>query len=174
MLFLYQTTAKGQSSFEQKDSIVVYFFLLDECKISQYYTPQMIEIYQMYHSDLTQFVGIFPNFASKKKNIEKFREKYNIPFPLKTDYFKKQTKKFGTTILPEVVVYNKSKDIMLYKGRIDNAYVNVGKRRRVVTKSDLKDVLTKVVNNQAIEFYETTAIGCFINFNDNLNKNNRP
>ena len=148
-----------------QDGITVYIFLHDACVISQYYTLPLREIHEQYANDSIRFVGLFPNFSSKKEKIEAFKEKYKIPFELKTDYFHTKTKAFGATVTPEVVVYNESTKEILYQGRIDNSFFQVGKRRRVTTTSELKDVLEAISNNQPIPIAETEAIGCLIEKN---------
>lgn len=145
------------------DSISVYIFLHEECVISQYYTLPLKELHTQYANDNLQFVGVFPSFSSKKENIEAFKEKYKIPFLLKTDYFKTKTKLLDATVTPEVVVYNEHKKSILYRGRIDNTYFRVGKKRTVTTTSDLADALEAIANHQPIKIDKTQPIGCFIN-----------
>ena len=109
-----------------------------------------------------KFVGVFPNFRSKKSNIQTYCDEFKFPFETRTDYFKTLTHKFGVTITPEVVVYNENKQEILYRGRIDNAYVSLGKRRQVITKHELRDALQvfKAGDLEPLSF--TDAIGCFI------------
>ena len=74
-----------------------------------------------------------PNLSSKPNQIETFKEKYQIPFELETDYCHKKREEFEATVTPEVIVYNESKEQLIYKGRIDDAYARVGKRKRMTT-----------------------------------------
>lgn len=146
----------------------VYFFLLDECKICNEYGPELNDYFNQYNSDKIQFVGVFPNFSSKKENIKRFKEKYDIKFELKTDYFKKLSQKFDAKVLPEVFIYDHAKDEIVYRGRIDDRYVSIGKRKRVIKQYDLKDALDNISLGKDIKSSRTQAVGCLINFNDNL------
>lgn len=74
----------------------------------------------------------------------------------------------GASVTPEVVVFNESKEKILYKGRIDDSYARVGKRKRVTSTSELKEVLEAIKNDQPIQVSNTTAVGCFIG-KDKLN-----
>ena len=150
------------------DSISVKFFMLDECRICQNYGPDFKKLYDVYASDEISFVGYFPNFSSKKKNIDKFKKTFSIPFELKTDYYKTQTKKFGAEILPTVVVYDEKKKIVLYAGRIDDRYHKIGKQKRVITSYDLINALDSIIADKPILIKNTQPIGCFINFADNI------
>lgn len=155
---------KAQSG-ELKDNITVYIFLHESCVISQYYTLSLKELHQKYADNTIEFIGLFPNFSSKPENIEQFKEKYQIPFDLKTDYYHTIKEKFEAMVTPEVVVYNESAEEIIYKGRIDDAYARVGKRKRVTSTSELKDVLEALANNEPILTANTQAVGCFINKN---------
>lgn len=145
-----------------KDSITIYYFLLEDCKICQYYTDTFEELYNEYDDDHTSFIGLFPNRFSSEENIALFKKKYNIPFPLKREYFQTKTKEFGVTVTPEVVVFNETENEIVYRGRIDNSYVSLGKRRRVVTSEELKSVLTGIRTKGDSKYENTDAVGCFI------------
>ena len=146
-----------------QDSITVYIFLHESCLISQYYTLPLREMHEEYASETLQFVGLFPNNSSLPDSIQAFKESFDIPFELSTDYDHTKKKAFGATITPEVVVYNESQQKILYKGRIDNTYARVGQRRQVTSTSELKDVLEALRTHIPIQVEETQAVGCFIN-----------
>jgi len=142
--------------------------MLDECRICQNYGPEFKKYYHEYASDTIDFIGYFPNFSSKKQNIDKFKKTFSIPFKLKTDYFKTQSKKFNADILPTVVVYDEKKEIILYAGRIDDRYHKVGQQKRVITSYDLRNALDSIIADKPINVKNTQPIGCFINFADNI------
>ncbi len=150
-----------------QEKIQVIFFLLDDCTICESYTIKINELHAE-HGETFDFIGYFPNFSSKKKKIEAFKNRYNIGFPLKTDYFHKQVDRFDIKVTPEVIVYNPEENHIYYKGRIDNEFVRIGKRRQVVTTSELSDVLASLGNGDLRTFESTESIGCFINKNDPL------
>jgi len=141
---------------------------LDECKICREYGPEINELYKIYGSEEIEFVGVFPNFSSKKENIEKFKHEFDLGFELKTDYFKKLSKKFKANVLPEVFVYDHTLDKIIYSGRIDDRYVSIGQRRRIIKTFDLRTTLDNIISKKDILISRTQPIGCFINYNDNL------
>lgn len=138
--------------------------MAEECIICQYYTLNLKELHQKYATETIEFVGLFPNKFSNRESIANFKEKYEIPFDLKTDRFKTKTKKLEVKVTPTVVIYNETKDEILYHGRIDNTYFRVGKRRRITTTSELEDALIAIKNGTPIETAKTETIGCFITF----------
>jgi len=159
---------QASQQLSDQPKITVYIFLLDECKICREYAPELNNIYESYKTADIEFVGVFPNFSSKRENIEKFRAEFDIEFELKTDYFKKLSKKFDAKILPEVFVYDNEKAKILYSGRIDDRYVSIGQRRRVIKTYDLKRTLDNIISQNDILITRTAPIGCFINYNDDL------
>ncbi|NNF34649.1 MAG: redoxin domain-containing protein [Saprospiraceae bacterium] len=146
-----------------QEKVTVYLFLLDDCIICQSYSPKMNKLYQQYKDEM-EFIGVFPNFSSKPEKIEEYKETYGVEFDTRTDYWKDLVKKYEVEVTPEVVVV--SEDRVLYKGRIDNEFVGLGKRRKVVTTDELAEVLESIASRGIKTFPFTDAVGCFINFND--------
>lgn len=146
----------------QKDDIQVYFFLGEECLISQYYTLTIRNLWQYYADERVTFVGLFPNPSSSPDKMASFKAKYQLSFQLLLDEQQQKMNTFGVQVTPEVVVYNKSKERILYQGRIDNTYFRVGKRRSVTTTSELEDVLKAIHSGSPIAVQTTQPVGCFI------------
>ena len=156
------TTDISTSSYS--DSITVYIFLLDECVICQNYMPELNRLYKEYGSDQIQFKGLFPNSSSRRKAISAYANKYDVGFDLKTDHYHRMTDKLNAKVTPEVVVYEERHEVVLYQGRIDNSFVRIGQRRRVITAHELADALQAITNDETIKLNKTDAVGCFINF----------
>ena len=116
------------------------------------------------HRIRLSFKGLFPNSFSNPQKITEFKEKYEIPFLLTMDFEKEWALKLGARVTPTAVVWNKTRDEVLYRGRIDDSYYRIGKRRTVTSTSELADALAAIVSGQEIRVKETQAIGCFINF----------
>ncbi len=160
--FLWGTKGIG------RDSISVYLFLLDECRICQELAPEINAIHEQYAPQKVGFIALFPNFASKPAGIEKFKKKYKLVIPTKTDYYKKWSHKFNAEILPTAVVYNETQQKIEYIGAINDLFYKPGKRRYQASHHYLRDALKSLMAGQSPEIKSTQAVGCFINFNDNL------
>lgn len=136
--------------------------MLEDCPITQYYIPKLKTLFDTYHPYQIEFIGLFPNKYSKPEKIDSFKHNYQIPFPLKTDYFQKKVQKFNATVTPEVVIYNKTYNEVLYQGRIDNAYSRVGRPRYNINQDEVKEALEAIVKGEPIKKNKTEAVGCFI------------
>ena len=169
--FLIPVHSNGSSSGERAswagDSLTVYIFLNDECVISQFYTPELTRLYDSYHSKKVGFLGCFPSPSSSPDKIQRFAEDYHLAFPLSGDYQKVLARRLGVTVTPEVAVWDHRSDKLIYRGRIDDSYVRVGKRKLHPQHFDLQDVIDDWVDGQVpAELIQTQAIGCFISFTD--------
>ena len=51
---------------------------------------------------------------------------------------------------------------MVYRGRIDNVYAALGKRRPEATEHDLRKALDEVLSGRPVAEPRTQAIGCYI------------
>ena len=142
--------------------ITVYYFMGEQCIISQNFTDEMRRLHAEFTPQGVEFIGMFPNGYSTKKGLSDFKEKYAIPFELILDDKQVMMQKFGVKISPEVVVFDSRKKEVLYHGRINNRYVRVGRRRPQATTTDLQDALQAIQENQPIAVKKTQAIGCFI------------
>ena len=153
---LFIHSLSGQQKYD------VFIFLHDECLISQYYTLTLNDLHKEYASKNIRFVGIFPNKISSKEDITSFRNKYNLKFDLIKDVDFLLTNKLGATVTPEVFVMEVDSEEIIYKGRIDNSYFRVGKRRTITSSSELEDVLVALKNDEEVLVENTSSVGCII------------
>ena len=70
----------------------------------------------------------------------------------------------GATVTPEVAVFapDASGPRMVYRGRIDDRAVSLGRTRPEPRVRDLERVLDALVAGQAVPVRTTPAVGCFI------------
>jgi len=146
-----------------RDSFTVYFFLLEDCMISQAYPDVMQDLFARFANDSIAFRGSFPNPLSRDSSVSAFLQKYEITFPCLIAGSYNLAVQFGVTVTPEVVIYNHSRAEKVYQGRIDNMFERVGKRRRVVTSHELRDALESIHAGLPVPIPRTEAIGCLLN-----------
>ena len=165
LLSTHDLTPPGRQEINFTDSLTVHVFLLDECVISLYYTPLLSEYYHQFKDKKVGFIGHFPNPSTSADEIKAFAQTYKIAFPLVEDYDKSATKRFGVKVTPEVAVWDHKTQSLIYRGRIDDSYVRVGKRKYHPQHPDLKNTIEDWLNGKSqSKTVETQAIGCLINF----------
>ena len=161
LFLLFPISNKEVINTETKQ-LTVYIFLHESCRISQYYTLTLKALHKEYGNENVQFKGIFPNQSTEEKGMRAFKEKYGLAFPMVFDKDQVLTQRLDAKITPEVIVVNTESQTIIYKGRIDNAYYRVGKRRQVTTTNELKDVLEGAKNGKTLTYKTEPAIGCYI------------
>lgn len=141
----------------------VYVFLSETCPICQSATLGLKRLYEEYHGKGIAFVGVFPNVTlSTPASVEKFAKKYGLDFPMQVDENRKWTTHFGATVTPQVFVTEGTEGEVLYRGKIDNGFERVGKRRQVTTEFYLKNALDEWLAGRPITLKTTEPVGCFI------------
>ena len=137
----------------------VTYFLSSTCKICQFYSIELREIYKDYNQFGFEFVGLFPGKLETDSTLQSFKELYQLPFPVSLDTTKHVDWK--ATITPEVFVTDEQGAIIYY-GRIDDAYFSVGKRRARVKHRELRDVLDSLYHTGNTSIRHEPAVGCII------------
>lgn len=151
---------------DSKD-VVVILFVAVECPISNRFAPVVNRIHENFEASNFAMWTVYTDDLFTTDQIEKHRSDYQYKIPALIDFDRKLAKYCGATVTPEAVVYvrdNSDQYRMVYRGRVNNQYVDFGKWRQKPTKEDLLEVLTEVVEDgiDDIEFQETRAIGCYI------------
>ncbi len=149
------------------DSLTVLVALHDDCVISRFYTPRLNALDSIYRGRHIGIVGFFPHGSVTPAAIEAFREEFRITFPLILDEDQSIARRHGVTVMPEAVAVDHRTGHVLYRGRIDDSYVRVGKRKLHPKSNDLEDVMKAWLDGERPdELTETPAVGCFITFTE--------
>jgi Thioredoxin-like domain len=152
------------NSFAQTKNIKVYVFAAEECPVSIYMTKSLATISDSY-KDNADFYLVFPLKSSTGKTANNFKTKNKLTnFFITVDAKQTLTKKLGAKITPEVVVANEA-DSVLYRGRINDAYLEPGKRRHIYSNNDLADALALITAQKQVPVPWKPAVGCYITFN---------
>lgn len=139
----------------------LFIFLSPECPLCQNYSLVLNKIYRQY-GDRVRFYGIIPGKTYAAETIIGFAEKYKIDFPLFIDKALILSHYLKATTTPEVILLNNSHEL-LYKGAIDNWFMDIGKQRARTTKDFLRQALDQQLGGKTIALKRTKAIGCYIN-----------
>jgi peroxiredoxin len=159
LLLLVSTYSNAQKA---ASSFTVYVFLSENCSLSQNYIEKLNSLYSKYKSETIVFSGVFSNYFSTKKTIESFKGKYAIQFPVTKDKEGRLREHFGATVTPEVFVTDKNA-MVIYSGRIDDSFYDIGKKRNEVTTNDLEDILKRISTGAHISgITKTQAVGSVI------------
>ena len=141
------------------EPIRVLVFTTTDCPISNRYAPEINRLAAKF-SDRVQFVLVYPVAADSPDVIRAHQRKFGYSLESIRDSKHELVKQTGVTVTPEVAVMAGAR--MVYRGRIDDRYIALGKDRIRPTRHDLEDALTAVLANKPVAQKETPAIGCFL------------
>jgi hypothetical protein len=144
------------------------FFVATDCPISNWYAPTIQQVCRDYAArgvDCTlvyEDVDLGATPAALDAAVRTHLREYRYgPMTAAVDRTRVVAKRAKATITPQVVVVDRGGAIR-YRGRIDNAYADLGKPRQHVTSHDLRASLDALVAGRSVPAPETEAIGCFI------------
>jgi hypothetical protein len=143
----------------QADRLTVFVFTTTDCPISNRYAPE-IQRLAAKHGDTARFVLVYPVRSDSPELISEHLKKFGYSLDIVRDVDHKLVKQTGVTVTPEVAVMKGS--ILLYRGRIDDRHVELGRERPKPTTNDLADALTAAIAGKPIAHRETRAIGCIL------------
>lgn len=146
---------------KHKIKATVFVFVTNVCPIANAYQPRLRELQKEYEAQGIQFVEVYPIATITREAVIKHDEEFDIHAALVIDSDRAIAKRLGAKVTPETIVVDRAGQV-LYRGRIDDQHVALGKKRPEATQHDLANALKAIVADQPIAVRETKAIGCII------------
>ena len=137
----------------------VFVFTTTDCPIANRYAPEIQRLAKDFEGR-ARFVLVYPVATDTPEAIRAHVEKFGYALDTIRDTRQELVKRTGVTVTPEVAVVDR--DRLLYRGRIDDRYVDFGKDRPQPTKRDLRDALEAIAAARPVAVKETRAVGCFL------------
>ncbi len=134
-------------------------FMTTECPISREYVPELNRLANSIEGQPIKFLGVLSEPGLTRANAVKFQKEFNIEFPVLFDASGELTAALRPTHVPEAFVLNTDSHVV-YRGRIDDRYGDLGKKRPEPTTHELADAMTAVAAGQPVSVEETKPIGC--------------
>jgi hypothetical protein len=140
--------------------IVVLVFLRRDCPISSRYAPAVQRISKE-HSDTANFWLVYPDKSDSPQAIRKYLADYGYRLPALRDPEHALVKMSRVQITPEVAVFDGNHHLV-YDGRIDDWYVELGSARPAATTHELEDAIRAAVTGKSVAKSEVRGVGCYI------------
>ncbi|HZK80214.1 MAG TPA: redoxin domain-containing protein [Humisphaera sp.] len=147
---------------ESKAAVII--FIAVDCPISNGYAPEINRLCKQYESKGLLFYLAYPDGDLTPADAKKHAADYGYTCPALLDRKRELAHRLGATVTPEAVVVDRDGQVA-YRGRIDDLYVALGKRRFEATTHDLRMALDAIVAGKPVPTPRTTAIGCAISDN---------
>jgi len=154
--------------FAPKGPASVVFFIATDCPISNWYAPTIQQVCREYGSRGVDCTLVYEDIdlgatpAALDADVRTHLREYRYGSMTATvDRTRAVAKRAKATITPQVVLVDRHGAIR-YRGRIDNAYADLGKPRQHVTSHDLRASLDAVLAGRDVPTPETEPLGCYI------------
>ena len=139
--------------------LTVYVFTTTDCPISNRYAPEIQRLARKFDSK-ARFILVYPVPGDSPEMIREHRQKFGYALESIRDTGQKLVKQTGVTVTPEVAVMKGGQ--LVYRGRIDDRYVELGRERPAPTNRDLENVLEAILAGKRPAVRETQAVGCIL------------
>lgn len=140
--------------------IVVLVFVRTDCPISNRYAPT-IQRLSAAHAGRAVFWLVYPNKSEFAEAIRKHERDYGYKIPALRDPRHALVKESQVQITPEVAVFDANRRLV-YHGRIDNLYEDIGRARSAATTHELEDAISAALSGKILASDATHAVGCYI------------
>jgi hypothetical protein len=140
---------------------VVLLFVGYDCPISNSYTKEIVRLCNEFMPKKVAFCVVYADADISKDDARKHAKEYGFCCPAILDPKMTLALKVGATVKPEAAVLSPQGELR-YLGRIDNRYVDFGKRREQVTSHELRDALDAVLAGKPVATPRVKALGCDI------------
>ena len=147
--------------FSGGSTATVFLFVSTECPISNRYAPEVRRLHEKFGSRDVAFWLVYPNPAESVAAIRNHLSAFSYPGRPLRDPRHELVKLTLVTVTPSAAVFDRSGQL-IYRGRIDNRYVDFGVERPRPTVHDLEDALDAVLERKAVQEPVTQAVGCFL------------
>lgn len=152
---------KAVDPFVAPAKVRVLVFVRTDCPISNRYAPELKRLDHEFASHGAVFSIVYADPGETSANIRHHMEEYAFPGAAIRDPAHLLVRRAKATITPEAAVFSGS-GALLYHGRIDNRYVEVGKSMPNPTRHDLEDAIAAALDGRPQPEASAPAVGCYL------------
>ena len=138
---------------------VVLVFVRTDCPVSNRYAPLIQQISANY-ADKVGFWLVYLGKTATAREIRQHESEYNYTLPALRDPQHKLVTQAQVQVTPEAAVFD-ARHRLVYHGRIDNLYEDLGHARAVATTHELNDAIQAALSGKTPPA-NAPGVGCFI------------
>ena len=139
----------------------VLLFITTDCPIANRYAPEIEKIRADYEPKGVKLTLVHVDPDLTTNAARQHAAEFGLTAPLVIDREHVLVSATGAQVTPEAVVIDPSGSIR-YRGRINDQFAELGKRRSQPSSHDLREALNAVLENRPVTTPFTKAIGCQI------------
>lgn len=146
---------------EHAGTVVV--FISTDCPVANSYQPTLRNMGKEFSGSKLQLLMVHGNPQTTIDQARKHQQEYQIDWPVVLDSDQRIAMELKAKNIPEAFLLD-SKGTVLYRGRIDDQYAALGKKRPAPTEHNFSEAITAFLKGLPIPQKETQAVGCVIRY----------
>jgi hypothetical protein len=139
----------------------VLVFLGVDCPISNRYAPELERLAHDFAARGVRFYQVYPEPSLDAAAVRRHADEYTLTFPALLDSAHRLVETTGVEVTPEAAVLAPD-GAVLYRGRIDDRWLDFDQRRPRATRHDLREALDAIVAGSPLPAPSGRAVGCYI------------
>jgi hypothetical protein len=139
----------------------VFVFVTTDCPIANRYAPEIQRLAAMFTSQGVRFWLVYANPHEPPTSIRNHLRQFQYAIPALRDPEHALVRFTKVTVSPEAAVVDQGGSL-LYHGRIDDRWVNLGRDRPSPTRADLAEALRATLDGKPVAQAATPAVGCIL------------
>ena len=139
----------------------VFVFVTTDCPISNRYAPEIQRLAAIFSPQGVRFRLVYANPHEPLASIRTHLRQFQYAIPALRDPEHALVRFTKVTVSPEAAVVDQE-GVLLYHGRIDDRWVNIGRDRLSPTRGDLAEALGAILDGKPVAQTATPAVGCIL------------
>ena len=153
-----QGTEHNERELSKTPATVIVFLGL-ECPVSNGYAPEFARLAKDCQQRGIAWFGVHADPDVTAAIAARHAKDFGLNFPILLDGEQQLARQLGVTTMPEAAVVRRDGAIV-YRGRIDDRYTELGQRREVPQTRELFAAIEAVAKGELPQVRETRAFGC--------------
>jgi hypothetical protein len=143
---------------------LVLFFAASDCPISNRYVPEIQRLTKQFEPLGVRVWFVYPNPSDNAKTVRAHDAEFAIDANTALDTNQSLVQMAHVTVTPEAAVFVPQGGQLreVYRGRIDDRYINLGTERPQATRHDLEEAIRAVLAGKQVPRPEGPPTGCSI------------
>jgi hypothetical protein len=148
--------------FDQPGSrATVFIFTRTDCPIANRYAPEVQRLHREFGPQRVAFRLVYLDGGEPVEAIRAHLGQYGYDIPALRDPRHVLVSLTGVRATPEAAVFTAERRLV-YRGRIDDRYLDFNRVRASPKRHDVREVLTAIASGTPVEPRTTDAVGCLI------------
>ncbi len=155
----FVSSALSLDPFASSARVSVLLFVRTDCPITNRYGPELQRIATEFKAKGVVFWLVYPDLSEQDQDIHQHVSEYGFPGTPLHDPDHRLVRRARVVTAPEAAVFDGA-GRLIYHGRIDDRYIDIGKARPSAQVHDLEDAIAAVLAGKPVRHPETRAVGC--------------